>query len=94
MKLYLAAHHEFVAWLDGLAAAPEANEVEKRLRSLAMVSAERGMTATHWTFVVDGLVAYAERKFPGDILLSSYLARGFDYSNIWNDLRRAVRPSC
>jgi hypothetical protein len=87
---YLAAHHHFVEWLDGLRDAPDPRELERRLRSVAMVAAARGMTGTHWTFVVDGLVAYVNKRYPGDLLLSSYVSKGFDYSNIWDELMRAM----
>ena len=70
MRPYLAAHDEFVAWLEKIAAA-------------------RGMSSTHWAFVVDGLVAYVNRRRPGDILLSSYIARGFDMAAQWNALNGA-----
>jgi hypothetical protein len=93
MQHYLAAHQEFVEWLDELPSAPDPHELERRLRSLAMVAAERGMTSTHWAFVVDGLIAHVNRHRPGDLLLSSYVSRGFDYSHVWSDLRRVMDES-
>lgn len=86
MKAYLAAHDEFVAWLKGLQATPALGDVENRLWIFATIAAARGMTKTHWTFVVDGLIAHANRVRPGDILLSSYLARGFDLVGRWNEV--------
>jgi hypothetical protein len=86
MKAYLAAHDEFVDWLGALKEAPQPSEVDNRLQSLAVIAAARGMTSTHWTFVVDGLVAYANRVRPGDILLSSYIARGFDLVGRWREV--------
>jgi hypothetical protein len=91
MQAYLAAHDAFVAWLDALQDAPAPAEVEDRLRALAVSAAARGMTSTHWTFVVDGLVAYANRQRPGDILLSSNLARGFDLASRWPEMQAAAR---
>jgi len=90
---YLAAHQEFVTWLDELQSTPDPGEIERRVRSLAIVAAQRGMTGTHWVFVVDGLIAYVNRKHPGELLLSSYVARGFDYSAVWDQLRSAMRSS-
>ena len=54
-----------------------------------MTAAARGMSSTHWAFVVDGLVAYVNRRRPGDILLSSYIARGFDMAAQWSALSGA-----
>jgi hypothetical protein len=90
VQYYLAAHKGFVEWLDDLQSDPDAQELERRLRSLAMVAAARGMTSTHWTFVIDGLIAHANRSRPGDVLLSSCIARGFDYSQVWDELRVAM----
>lgn len=87
MQAYLAAHAEFVAWLDRLEEAPPASEVEMRLWALAVTAAARGMTHTHWAFVVDGLVAYVNRRHPGDILLSSNIARGFDLASRWKEMQ-------
>jgi hypothetical protein len=42
---YVAAHQEFVEWLDDLPSAPDPQELERRLRSLAMVAAARGIRA-------------------------------------------------
>jgi hypothetical protein len=83
MQTYLAAHDEFVTWLDGLDNTPTAAEVDRRLWSLALCAANRGMAPMHWTFVVDGLIAHVHRKYPAKILLSSYLARGFDLAAQW-----------
>jgi len=91
MLTYLAAHDEFVAWLAAQQEAPAMSEVDERLRALAKCAAERGMTATHWTFVVDGLVAHVYRQHPGNILLSSYVARGFDLSAQWNTILASAR---
>ena len=91
MQAYLAAHDEFVAWLDSIRDEPSPVEVETRLRMLAATAAARGMTSTHWTFVVDGLVAYVNRQRPGDILLSSNVARGFDLASQWPDIQTAAR---
>lgn len=90
MQTYLTAHDALVAWLDSLDAAPAPAEVERQLWSLALQAADRGMTSTHWTFVVDGLVAYVNRRAPGDVLLSSYVARGFDLCSRWNAVRTAA----
>lgn len=87
MQAYLAAHDDFVAWLDSLEEAPTPAEVEARIWALAVAAAARGMGSTHWIFVVDGLVAYAHRSRPGDILLSSSVARGFDLASRWEDIR-------
>jgi len=87
MQTYLAAHDNFVAWLDTLSHAPSPTEVGDRLRALAVTAAARGMTGTHWTFVVDGLVAYTNRRYPGDILLSSDIARGFDLVTRWSEIQ-------
>jgi hypothetical protein len=87
MQAYLAAHDAFVAWLDSIDTDPTAAEVEEHLRGLALTAAARGMTSTHWAFVIDGLVAYVNRIRPGDILLSSYIARGFDYSADWSTIK-------
>jgi hypothetical protein len=92
MQAYLAAHDDFVTWLDSIEEAPAPAEVEERLWALAVTAAARGMSRTHWTFVVDGLVAYVNRQRPGDILLSSNLARGFDLASRCGDLQaEAVR---
>ncbi|MET0229896.1 MAG: hypothetical protein ABW186_03085 [Rhodanobacteraceae bacterium] len=92
MQTYLAAHDALVAWLDSLEAAssPAPAEVERRLWALALQAADRGMTSTHWTFVVDGLVSYVNRRAPGDLLLSSYVARGFDLCSRWSTVRIAA----
>jgi hypothetical protein len=93
MQAYLAAHDAFVSWLEALDAAPTAAEVDRRLWTLALEAADRGMTETHWIFVVDGLVAYANRRAPGNILLSSYLARGFELSSKWAAVKLALMRS-
>lgn len=90
MQDYLAAHQGFVEWFDDLSSSPDPHELERRLRLLAMVAAARGMTATHWSFVVDGLIAHVNRHHPGDVLLSSYVSRGFDYASVWDELSRAM----
>ena len=87
MQAYLAAHDRFVAWIDSIRNEPSPTAVEERLRALAVTAAARGMTSTHWTFVVDGLVAYANRRRPGDIVLSSNIARGFDFAARWPEMQ-------
>jgi hypothetical protein len=92
MLTYLAAHDAFVAWLDTLDTAPPPGDVERELWKLALMAADRGMTSTHWTFVVDGLVAHVGRTSPDNSLLSSYVARGFDLCSRWGTVRaEAVR---
>jgi hypothetical protein len=93
MHAYLAAHDEFVAWLEGLDEAPTTSEVDRRLWTLALCAADRGMTPTHWTFVVDGLVAHVNRQSPGNILLTSDIARGFDLSRRWDAVESASVPA-
>jgi hypothetical protein len=87
MQAYLAAHDALVAWLDNLERTPAPADVERRLHALALTAAERGMTSTHWTFVIDGLVAYVNRLPLRDVLLASYLARGFDFCSRWRELQ-------
>ncbi|HET7924980.1 MAG TPA: hypothetical protein VFL30_08780 [Rhodanobacteraceae bacterium] len=87
MQAYLAAHDAFVAWLDKLDTTPPPEEIERRLRALALTAAERGMTSTHWTFVIDGLVAYVNRRPLRDVLFASYIARGFDLCSRWRELQ-------
>ena len=86
MQAYLAAHDDFVAWLNAIDQEPGPAEVAERLWALAVTAATRGMSSTHWTFVVDGLVAYVNRRRPGDILLSSNIARGFDLASRWSEV--------
>jgi len=93
MQHYMSAHKTFVDWLGAQDADPVPAEVERRLRSLAMVAAGRGMTRVHWTFVVDGLIAHVNRSRPGDVLLSSYVARGFEYFRIWDELQPVMDPA-
>lgn len=98
MQAYLAAHDEFVAWLDKLGTTPPPEEIERRLHALALTAAERGMTSTHWTFVIDGLVAYVNRTPLRDVLVASYIARGFDLCSRWRELQAeagalAARPT-
>jgi hypothetical protein len=83
MQTYLAAHDEFVTWLDGLEETPATSEIDSRLKVLARCAADRGMTAIHWTFVVDGLVTHVTRKWPGNHSLASAVARGLDISGEW-----------
>ena len=90
MQAYLAAHDEFVTWLDNLGTTPPPEEVERRLRALALTAAERGMTSTHWTFVIDGLVAYVNRPPRRDVLVAGYIARGFDLCSRWKELQAEV----
>ena len=87
MQAYLAAHDEFVRWLDKLRATPAPEEVERRLHALALTAAGRGMTSTHWTFVIDGLVAYVRRSALRDVLVAGYLERGFDLCSRWRELQ-------
>jgi hypothetical protein len=87
MQAYLAAHDAFVAWLDKLDKTPPPAEVERRLRALALTAAHRGMTSTHWTFVVDGLVAYVNRAPLRDVLVAGYIARGLDLCSRWKELQ-------
>lgn len=87
MQAYVAAHDDIVGWLDSLREEPAPAEVAERLWTLAVTAAARGMTSTHWVFVVDGLVAYVNRKRPGDILLSSNIARGFDLASRWTEVQ-------
>lgn len=90
MQAYLAAHDAFVAWLEGLDDVPSVHDVDGRLWNLALKAADRGMTETHWTFVVDGLVAYVNRRAPGDTALSSLVARGLALSSKWQTVRLAL----
>ena len=90
MQAYLTAHDAFVAWLDKLDTLPPPEEVERRLHVLALTAAQRGMTSTHWTFVVDGLVAYVKRTPLRDVLVASYIARGFDLCSRWKELQDEV----
>jgi hypothetical protein len=90
MQAYLAAHDAFVGWLESLDASPSADDIDRALWTLALEAADRGMTETHWTFVVDGLIAYVNRRAPGDILLSSQLARGFEISSRWENVKLAL----
>ena len=90
MQAYLAAHDAFVAWLDKLETTPAPEDVERRLHALALTAAERGMTSTHWTFVIDGLVAYVSRLPLRDALVVGYIARGFDLCSRWRELQAEV----
>ena len=88
MKPFLQAHEAFVEWLDGAAdCEPTAADVERALFGLARVAAERGMSDFHWKFVVDGLIAHAKRRCPENDELSSYVARGLDFSANWTTLK-------
>ena len=87
MQAYLAAHDAFIAWLDQLDGTPPPEDIERRLHALALTAAGRGMTSTHWTFVVDGLVAYVNRAPRPDVLVASYIARGFDLCSRWRELQ-------
>jgi hypothetical protein len=88
MQAYLAAHDDFVSWLNNNDAAPTAAEVDERLRALAFAAAARGMGSTHWAFVVDGLIAYVTHRRPSDPVLASYIARGFDLCQRWQELQQ------
>jgi hypothetical protein len=91
MKTYLDAHAAFVNWLDGAAQCePTAAEVEKAMVALAARAADRGMSADHWRFVVDGLIAHARRKCPKNAALPDFVARGFDFSARWDSIARAA----
>ena len=90
MQAYLAAHDAFVAWLDKLDTTPAPEDVERRLHALALTAAERGMTSTHWTFVIDGLVAYVSRLPRRDALVAGYIARGFDFCSRWREFQAEV----
>ncbi|TDR45682.1 hypothetical protein DFR29_104110 [Tahibacter aquaticus] len=84
MQTYLDAHAAFVHWLDGAADCdPTAEQVEQAMFALAAQAAQRGMTGAHWMFVVDGLIAHAKRRCPDNPELSSFVARGFDFSTKW-----------
>jgi hypothetical protein len=87
MQAYLSAHDAFVAWLDRLDDTPSSTEIEERLRQLALAAAARGMGSTHWSFVVDGLLAYVKHRRPDDRVLAGYVARGFDLCSRWSELR-------
>ena len=91
MQAYLSAHDAFVAWLDKLDRTPPPEEIERRLRALALAAAERGMTSTHWTFVIDGLIAYVDRTPLRDVLVASYIARGLDLCSRWKELQAESR---
>ena len=87
MQTYLAAHDDFVAWLDSMGDAPSPTEVDDRLWKLALTAAARGMGSTHWTFVIDGLATYAKRRHPANMLLVGYIHRGFDLCSRWRDVQ-------
>ena len=88
MKPYLEAHDAFVRWLHGAAdCEPTAAEVDRELRSLATMAASRGMSAIHWVFVVDGLIAHTKRNCPHNDVLLGYVARGFDLVKLWPDIQ-------
>ena len=89
MKAYLVAHDEFIAWLDQTPN-PSPAEIDRRLWALAQCAADRGMTDVHWTFVVDGLVAHVNRRWPGNVVLSSNVARRFDLSTRWHTVQEAA----
>lgn len=93
MQRYLDAHADFVRWLDEPIAGRTSDEVEKALLDLATCAASRGMTATHWEFVVDGLIAHARRHSPDDEDLPTYVARGFDLSGRWPAIQEAASGS-
>jgi hypothetical protein len=88
MQAYLAAHDDFIIWLNNREDAPTAAEIDERLRALALAAAARGMGSTHWAFVIDGLVAYVTHRRPGDPLVASYIARGVALSEQWQDLQQ------
>ena len=90
VQIYLAAHDDFVAWLDQASEPFTSAEMDRRLYELALCAARRGMTGVHWTFAIDGLVAHVNRRFPGNVLLSSLVARGFDLAERWDMVRKAA----
>jgi hypothetical protein len=91
MQPYLEAHDAFVHWLDGAAdCEPTAGEVERALLGLAQCAAARGMSDIHWRFVVDGLIAHAKRRCPENSELPNYVARGFDFSTRWPEIKGDV----
>ena len=94
MLTYLDAHEAFVTWLDGAAECePTAEQVEHAMFALAATAASRGMKATHWQFVVDGLIAHARRRCPENAVLPTFVARGFDFSSRWPAIQEAAsRP--
>ena len=87
MLPYLEAHDAFVQWLDDTAhCEATAVEVERALFALAKCAAARGMSDSHWTFVVDWLIAHAKRRCPENVELPNYVARGLDFSANWATL--------
>ncbi len=94
MQRYMEAHEAFVNWLDGEAGCqPTPAEMERALLDLAKCAAHRGMSDVHWTFVVDGLVAHARRRCPGNPELSRSVARGFDLSLNWQAAKSAAHQT-
>lgn len=93
MQRYLDAHADFVRWLDESSAGRTPAEVEKALLDLATCAAGRGMTATHWEFVVDGPIAHARRHCPDNEDLPAFVARGFDLSGRWPAIQEAASGS-
>ena len=94
MKPYLEAHDAFVRWLHGAAECePTVAEVDRELRSLAVMAAGRGMSALHWVFVVDGLIAHTKRNCPHNEVLLDYVARGFDLVKLWPDIQAESKQS-
>lgn len=90
MRSYLDAHAEFVRWLDEPDVGWTPTDVEKALLDLAICAASRGMTATHWEFVIDGLIAHARRRFPNNEDLPDFVAQGFEFSNRWPAIQDAA----
>lgn len=93
MLSYLDAHARFVRWLDEPTSDRTPADVEKALLDLATCAANRGMTATHWEFVVDGLVAHIRRRNPENEELPALVARGFDFSSRWPAIQEAASDS-
>lgn len=93
MQPYLEAHDAFIEWLDGAAdCEPTAAEVERALLGLAKCAARRGMSETHWVFVIDGLIAHAKRRCPGNDELPGQVARGLDFATYWQTINDATDP--
>src|SRR5579862_5269341 len=85
MKPYLAEHDRFTQWIDSLSTPSDPAEVDIRLLRLAQCAANRGMSAFHWTAVVDGLIGHVKRRWPHDTLMSAYIARGLDLAGHWDE---------
>lgn len=92
METYLDAHAAFVSWLDAAAERqPSAADVEQAMLEPAVCATGRGMTGEHWRFVVDELVAHAQRRCPDHPGLPALVGRGVELAGRWNSIARA-RP--